>query len=947
MTLGGVDTSIHAVENSILFARLLKPRGWYTVMLLDVMMKNPVDGSVISIGGDKSKYNANKGTIVDSGTTDTYLPRAVAGVFKAMYKKISGLDFSNSAVALSQQQYSQLPTLVYRMEGYHRPGETAPIIEIECPPSSYMEAMSQGGVPNKKFSNRIYLTEVTGVVLGANFMNDYNVIFDPEGLKIGFAKSDCRGEGQPAKQHTPKKDHSLLRMFGGRKVEPPKTTNALRGNQAIVAATPTTTTATTSTSTTTTTESPVNVTRDYVSSRLLQSYDLCRSPFLVEPCSASCHHFDTDSEIKTSSGSSDQLEYEYWRISDDGKEVIQSTVYAATGTQTWKVPLCSGNDGLSLSSSLIDDLDLTALLSAHSSKSSISIGTSALSPALINFRLQQEHCTLYCSSGDHQPLDSKTVTVQQMPVGSVSSSAGVTAEASSASGVGADGVRAKPSLQTIVVGRSWTKTCTANAPPPVVPVLWSLCNTFPRDLVDGGLSATSMASALSLCLQAVASEVYSFALSEEGKTASTAEPLNGGSMKQLYRIEDIQVDNTYSTLGSGSSDIKTTRSSRGTAATNNISFYATSAVVHQAQQQRIPLPLDDKSGAVSSTTTIEAAVKIGAVGRSSPDATLSRRYSITIHTVDCGSPLTSTAATDLEQELDAIMFSANAGAASATTTTVAGSSGGNSGAATAHVDAPPDASSPSFLSSAAAGTTTTASATTTTLLNAHKYSEGQSESELEEETVIVSMGMSLATSHDQHGAKSYSPEVESSRVGHVSRAIAYALQIPDDRIRMKAPESSKTPPSAIHSSSGSDSDSRASMYRQLEIRLQPREILSDHPSYGGKDHSRRLSPSVAESVRDVVREFTRNPIFSLTLDKFINGAETNSGTAQWFSARSVKFHDITVIDQSSRQYELNRFSDVVSSGVYWLIASMVLLLICLLFNRQRREKKMLQHGHAN
>lgn len=203
LTLGGVDTSIHTLENSILFARLVKSRGWYTVLLQDVMMKSQGDGIVTSIGGDKSKYNAAKGTIVDSGTTDTYLPRSIAAQFKQMYKKISGIDFSNSAVQLTPAQYSKLPIIVYRMEKFRGPNEPTTYIDIECPPSSYMEGFMSSGKQARKLTNRIYLTEVTGVVLGANFMNNYNVIFDPDGLKVGFAKSDCKGEGLDLKSITP------------------------------------------------------------------------------------------------------------------------------------------------------------------------------------------------------------------------------------------------------------------------------------------------------------------------------------------------------------------------------------------------------------------------------------------------------------------------------------------------------------------------------------------------------------------------------------------------------------------------------------------------------------------------------------------------------------------------------------------------------------------------
>lgn len=55
--------------------------------------------------------------------------------------------------------------------------------------SSYLDIVGSG-----KYAFRIYLTEGQGMVLGANFMNNHNIIFDPDGQRIGFAKSSCKYE---------------------------------------------------------------------------------------------------------------------------------------------------------------------------------------------------------------------------------------------------------------------------------------------------------------------------------------------------------------------------------------------------------------------------------------------------------------------------------------------------------------------------------------------------------------------------------------------------------------------------------------------------------------------------------------------------------------------------------------------------------------------------------
>jgi hypothetical protein len=42
-----------------------------------------------------------------------------------------------------------------------------------------------------RYASRVYLTEASGAVLGANFMNGHNVVFDIEQLRVGFVQSDC------------------------------------------------------------------------------------------------------------------------------------------------------------------------------------------------------------------------------------------------------------------------------------------------------------------------------------------------------------------------------------------------------------------------------------------------------------------------------------------------------------------------------------------------------------------------------------------------------------------------------------------------------------------------------------------------------------------------------------------------------------------------------------
>ena len=197
LTLGGVDPVLN--HGPIQWAELVQPKGgrgpnrpskktshWFTVRMVDILMK-PVDGVAMPLGVGSQNFNANKGTIVDSGTTDTYLPASITKQWNALFSKMSGgMAYNNKMQALSDEDFKRLPTIVYRLQGLHGEGT----IDIESPPEAYTETVVLGsGHVRRTF--RIYTTEGSGAVLGSNFMYGKNTIFDGDAKKIGFANSDC------------------------------------------------------------------------------------------------------------------------------------------------------------------------------------------------------------------------------------------------------------------------------------------------------------------------------------------------------------------------------------------------------------------------------------------------------------------------------------------------------------------------------------------------------------------------------------------------------------------------------------------------------------------------------------------------------------------------------------------------------------------------------------
>eukprot|EP00595_Chromulina_sp_UTEXLB2642_P003816 CAMPEP_0196767814 /NCGR_PEP_ID=MMETSP1095-20130614/41984_1 /TAXON_ID=96789 ORGANISM="Chromulina nebulosa, Strain UTEXLB2642" /NCGR_SAMPLE_ID=MMETSP1095 /ASSEMBLY_ACC=CAM_ASM_000446 /LENGTH=445 /DNA_ID=CAMNT_0042136485 /DNA_START=552 /DNA_END=1886 /DNA_ORIENTATION=- len=186
MTLGGVDQRLHS-KSGILYAKLMKNVGWYTLNLLDIQLQEQsslVLNSSNSIATDPHIFNNGKGCIVDSGTTDTYLPSSVANRFKELFKSITGIDYTTANIALTSENLAKIPNINFIFEGI----DNQPF-SISMPWTSYIDSVGNG-----KYAFRVYLTEGSGTVLGANFMNGYNIIYDVENLKLGFAKSNCKYE---------------------------------------------------------------------------------------------------------------------------------------------------------------------------------------------------------------------------------------------------------------------------------------------------------------------------------------------------------------------------------------------------------------------------------------------------------------------------------------------------------------------------------------------------------------------------------------------------------------------------------------------------------------------------------------------------------------------------------------------------------------------------------
>lgn len=188
---------------SMKYAPLAKNHGWYAVGVVSVHV-----GDILITTSETflAAFNDMKGTIIDSGTTDSYLPKVIARPFVKAWENITGFVHSNKLERYTYSKFLKLPNITITVDGVD-----GAHIRWSAIPTNYMEEMVlkrrkpgekiaqqirrvditkpwNGG---KSFTNRIYLDEPKGCVLGGNFMADHDILFDITNKRIGIAHAEC------------------------------------------------------------------------------------------------------------------------------------------------------------------------------------------------------------------------------------------------------------------------------------------------------------------------------------------------------------------------------------------------------------------------------------------------------------------------------------------------------------------------------------------------------------------------------------------------------------------------------------------------------------------------------------------------------------------------------------------------------------------------------------
>ena len=140
-------------------------------------------------------FMSGKGTIIDSGSSQSYLPIGLKGPLARAFKTLTGISLSDKPVKLSSRQYKDLPSLVFT---FKRVGSNTSF-DVSMSKSEYVEK-----IDDNNYRIMLSASEENGAVLGANFLRGKNVVFDLKNKRIGFAAASCRyadfheSPGEPA-----------------------------------------------------------------------------------------------------------------------------------------------------------------------------------------------------------------------------------------------------------------------------------------------------------------------------------------------------------------------------------------------------------------------------------------------------------------------------------------------------------------------------------------------------------------------------------------------------------------------------------------------------------------------------------------------------------------------------------------------------------------------------
>ncbi len=133
ITFGGIDRRLSS--SPMVFAKNTSRKGgWYTVYVKNVYLQSgdsskEAPSEITKVPFDIHAINSEKGVIIDSGTTDSYLHKSLSQPFNEIWKQLTGSSYSNAPIRLTRAQLNSLPTIYIQIMAFNNGLDT---IELDA-----------------------------------------------------------------------------------------------------------------------------------------------------------------------------------------------------------------------------------------------------------------------------------------------------------------------------------------------------------------------------------------------------------------------------------------------------------------------------------------------------------------------------------------------------------------------------------------------------------------------------------------------------------------------------------------------------------------------------------------------------------------------------------------------------------------------------------------------
>lgn len=179
--MGGPQTQRHLEPIQFTNVPHASEHVWHSVMVREIWIDDMLVADEASTPSVMAAFRKGKRTILDSGTTDTFLPAALDKPMTKAWEQRTDLAWKARTRQYTYEEFMSLPPIHIVLEGN---------ATLTLDPQHYMEgALTEAWDGKRRLTNRVYTDESVGAVLGLNAMMGYDIYY--EGSRIGVAKADC------------------------------------------------------------------------------------------------------------------------------------------------------------------------------------------------------------------------------------------------------------------------------------------------------------------------------------------------------------------------------------------------------------------------------------------------------------------------------------------------------------------------------------------------------------------------------------------------------------------------------------------------------------------------------------------------------------------------------------------------------------------------------------